>query len=57
METKNKNEEISNKKYHQLLDNLCGCLKEADNGKDYKEMVGEEIIKRHNRRQSPLLKQ
>ena len=26
-------------------------------GKEYKEMVGEEIIKRHNRRQSPLLKQ
>lgn len=50
METKNKNEEISNKKYHQLLDNLCGCLKEIDDGKDYKEMIGDEIIKKQSQR-------
>ena len=53
----NKNKEISNEEYRHLLNTLYGCLKEADNGKEYKEMVGEEIIKRHNRRQSPLLKQ
>ncbi len=50
METKNKNKEISNEEYQQLLDSLCGCLKDADNGEDYKKMIGDEIIKKQSQR-------
>ena len=34
------------KKYYQTLVRLCGCLKEYDSGEDYKDMIGEEIMKR-----------
>lgn len=34
------------KKYYQTLIKLCGCLKEGDTGEDYKDMIGEEIMKR-----------
>ena len=32
--------------YYEALYRLCGCLKDGDNGKDYKEMIGEEILKK-----------
>ena len=32
--------------YYQTLFRLCGCLKESDSGEDYKDMIGEEIMKR-----------
>lgn len=32
--------------YYQALIRLCGCLKENDNGQDYNEMIGEEIMKK-----------
>ena len=34
------------KSYYEALYRLCGCLKDVDNGKDYKEMIGEEILKK-----------
>lgn len=33
-------------KYYQTLIKLCGCLKDADSGENYKDMIGEEIMKR-----------
>ena len=33
-------------KYYQTLIKLCGCLKNADTNEDYKDMIGEEIMKR-----------
>ena len=33
------------KKYYQTLAKLCGCLGE-DNGRDYKDIIGEEIMKK-----------
>lgn len=32
--------------YYQSLVSLCGCLKDNDKGEDYKEMIGEEIMKK-----------
>ena len=32
--------------YYQTLVNLCGSLKDYDNGEDYKELIGEEIMKK-----------
>jgi hypothetical protein len=32
------------------LNSLSGSLKEFDDGKDYKEMIGEEIIKRNEKK-------
>lgn len=34
------------KKYYETLLRLYGCLKEGDTGEDYKEMIGQEIMKR-----------
>lgn len=34
------------KEYQQNLDRLCGCLKDSDEGKNYRDMIGEEIMKR-----------
>ena len=34
------------KKYYQTLVKLCGCLKENDTGEDYKDLIGEGIIKK-----------
>ena len=36
----------SNDEYYQTLFNLYGCLKDADDGKNYKDVIGEEIMKR-----------
>ena len=33
-------------KYYESLVRLCGCLKNVDSGKDYDQMIGEEIMKR-----------
>lgn len=35
-----------NNKYFQTLIKLCGCLKESDDGKEYDDIIGEEIMKR-----------
>ena len=35
-----------NKDYYQTLDRLFGCLKEKDTGENYKEIIGQEIMKR-----------
>ena len=32
--------------YYQTLVKLCGCLEKTDDGSDYKDMIGEEIMKR-----------
>jgi hypothetical protein len=32
--------------YYKALYRLCGSLADVDNGKDYKEMIGEEILKK-----------
>ena len=34
------------KAYYQNLNNLYGCLKEYDNGENYKDVIGEEIMRR-----------
>ena len=34
------------KKFYEALNRLAGCLKEFDNGEDYKDMIGEGIMKR-----------
>ena len=34
------------KKYYETLVKLCGCLKELDSNENYKDMIGEEIMKR-----------
>ena len=34
------------KSYYKALYRLCGCLANGDDGKDYKEMIGEEILKK-----------
>ena len=34
------------KQYCQALSELCGCLKEADTGENYDEIIGEEILKK-----------
>lgn len=34
------------KKYYQTLFELCGCLKEKDTGENYKDIIGDEIMKR-----------
>ena len=34
------------KEYYQKLVNLCGCLKEYDTGENYKDAIGEEIMRR-----------
>ena len=34
------------KSYDKALCRLCGCLADGDDGKDYKEMIGEEILKK-----------
>ena len=33
-------------KYYQSLERLNGCLKEGDTGEDYKDIIGEEIMRR-----------
>ncbi len=33
-------------KYYQTLVRLCGCLNDDDNGENYKDMIGEEVMKR-----------
>lgn len=33
-------------KYYETLLRLYGCLKEGDTGEDYKDMIGEEIMKK-----------
>ena len=35
-----------NNGYFQKLISLCGCLKEYDSGEDYKDVIGEEIMRR-----------
>ena len=35
-----------NKDYYQKLSNLYGCLKDCDTVEDYKDVIGEEIIKK-----------
>ena len=32
--------------YYQTLIRLCGCLKDQDTGENYKDMIGEEIMRR-----------
>ena len=32
--------------YYDTLIRLCGCLAEGDDGSDYKDMIGEEIMRR-----------
>lgn len=32
--------------YFKALSRLSGCLKDVDNGTDYKEIIGEEIMKK-----------
>lgn len=34
------------KEYYQTLIRLCGCLNDGDTGEDYKDMIGEEIMRR-----------
>ena len=34
------------KQYCQTLLDLCGCLKDDDNGDDYKDIIGEEILRK-----------
>ena len=34
------------KQYFKTLTKLCGCLKDSDTDENYKDMIGEEIIKR-----------
>lgn len=33
-------------KYYEALVNLCGSLQEHDDGRDYDEIIGEEILRR-----------
>ena len=33
-------------KYYKALNSLYGCLKSGDNGEDYDDIIGEEIMKR-----------
>ena len=37
-----------NKNFYEALNRLAGCLKEFDTGEDYKDMIGEEIMKRNS---------
>ena len=46
-ESKEEIESIKDEEYLGHLNSLSGSLKENDDGKDYKEMIGEEIIKRN----------
>ena len=39
-------DELRDDQYYKTLDSLCGCLKDADTGEDYKSIVGDEIIKK-----------
>ena len=34
------------KQYFKTLAKLCGCLKDSDTNENYKDIIGEEIIKR-----------
>ena len=35
-----------NSKFYEALTNLCGCLQNGDDGSNYDELIGEEIIRR-----------
>ena len=36
----------ADKHYYATLERLCGCLQENDTGENYKDMIGNEILKR-----------
>lgn len=33
-------------KYYEALTNLCGCLQKSDDGSNYEDLIGEEILRR-----------
>ncbi len=33
-------------KYYEALTNLCGCLQKGDDGSNYDDLIGEEILRR-----------
>ena len=33
-------------KYYEALTNLCGCLQKSDDGSNYDDLIGEEILRR-----------
>lgn len=36
----------SKHEYEKTLNSLCGCLEEHDTGEDFKDIIGDEIMKR-----------